>query len=179
MLFIPTSLFKANLIIMIFLFTVRRATANCSKNNTTDENDQIEINAQTGELASPGYPDFFSDDIQCTWYIYVARRHSIELEFEFFDFGDAQPCSTREDASYVEVRDGAHRDSQQLGLFCGHARPDKISTVGRQMWVRFKANRYRSVKFKAKYKAVRGEAGNVTWTHDATYEEILYCMHET
>lgn len=112
-----------------------------------------------GELASPGYPDSFTDDIQCTWYIYVARRHSIELEFEFFDFGDSQPCSTREDASYVEVRDGAHRDSQQLGLFCGHARPDKISTTGSQMWVRFKANGYRSVKFKAKYKAVRGEAG--------------------
>ena len=140
---------------------VRRTIANCSKNNVTDQNEQIEINAQTGELTSPGYPDFFTDDIQCTWYIYVARRHSIELEFEFFDFGDSQPCSTSDGASYVEVRDGTRRDSEQLGLFCGHARPEKISSTGSQMWVKFKANGYRSVKFKAMYTAVRGKAGNV------------------
>lgn len=141
------------------MLTVKRATANCSKNNTIDENDQIEMNGQMGELTSPGYPDFFTDDIQCTWYIYVARTYSIELEFQFFDFGNSQPCSTKEDTSYLEVRDGVHRDSQQLGLFCSHARPEKISSVGSQMRVRFKASQYRSVKFKATYKAVRGEAG--------------------
>jgi len=40
-------------------------------------------------------------------------------------------------------------------LFCGHARPEKISTIGSQMRVSFKASRYRSVKFKATYRAMR------------------------
>lgn len=141
------------------------------------------MNAQKGELASPGYPEFFTDDIQCTWYIYVVRKYSIELEFIFFDFGNSQPCSTTEDESYLEVRDGVHRDSQQLGLFCGHARPEKISTIGSQMRVSFKASRYRSVKFKATYRAVRGEADwfYVTWAHVTIYRfplQALFCMCE-
>lgn len=139
---------------------MRRSTGGCSQNRTADENDNIEISDQLGELSSPGYPDFFTDDIQCTWFIYVARRHSIKLEFEFFDFGDSSSCSVAQGVAYVEVRDGVHSDSERLGLFCGHATPKKISTSGNQMWLRFKANRYRSVKFKAKYKAVRGEANS-------------------
>ena len=152
----------SHLVHNVFVFTVKRASANCSKNNTAGENSKIEVNGQKGELASPGYPEFFTDDIQCTWYIYVARTYSIELEFIFFDFGNSQPCSTTEDTSYLEVRDGVHRDSQQLGLFCGHVRPETISTIGSQMRVSFKATRYRSVKFKATYRAVRGEADCIT-----------------
>ena len=152
------------------MLTVKRASANCSKNTTAGENSLIEINAQTGELESPGYPEFFTGDIKCTWYIYVARTYSIELEFIFFDFGNSQPCSTTEGTSYLEVRDGVHRDSQQLGLFCGHARPEKISTIGSQMRVSFTASRYRSLKFKATYRAVRGEHYwyYVTWWAHAT-----------
>ena len=139
------------------MLTVKRASANCSINNTAGKNSQIDINAQKGELESPGYPEFFTGDIKCTWYMYVARTYSIELEFIFFDFGNTQPCSTTGGTSYLEVRDGVHRDSPQLGLFCGHAKPEKISTIGSKMQVSFKASRYRSVKFKATYRAVRGE----------------------
>ena len=142
------------------------------------------MNAQKGELASPGYPEFSTGDIQCTWYIYVERKYSIELEFIFFDFGNSQPCSTTEDASYLEVRDGVHRDSQQLGLFCGHGIPEKISTIGSQMRVSFKASGYRSVKFKATYRAVRGEADwyYVIWAHVTIYRfpvNALFCMCES
>lgn len=143
------------LLILAVIGLMKRASANCSKNNTAGENSQIEINAQEGELESPGYPEFFTGDIKCTWYIYVARTYSVELEFIFFDFGNSQPCSTTEGTSYLEVREGVHRDSLQLGLFCSHARPEKISTIGSQMQVSFKASRYRSVKFKATYRAVR------------------------
>lgn len=150
-------------IVYIYLMlTVKRATGNCSQNNTTGQNSKIEMNAQKGELTSPGYPGFFTGDIQCTWYVYVARTYSIDLEFIFFDFGNSRPCSAKEDASYLEVREGVHRDSRQLGLFCGHTTPEKISTIGSQMRVSFKASRYRSVKFKATYRAVRGEYG---WYH--------------
>lgn len=139
------------LLILAVISLMKGTSANCSKNNTDGENSQIEINTQKGELESPGYPEFFTGDIKCTWYIYVARTYFIELEFIFFDFGNSQPCSR----SYLEVRDGVHRDSPQLGLSCGHARPEKISTIGSKMQVSFKASRYRSVKFKATYRAVR------------------------
>jgi len=134
---------------------LRKSTADCSKNNTTDENDSIEFNAREGHLSSPGYPEFFTDDIQCTWYIHVARRHSIELEFEFFDFGHSEPCSTSQEETYLEVHDGANTDSKLLGMFCGKTQPGKISSSGREMWIRFKTHGYRSVRFKATYRAVK------------------------
>lgn len=137
---------------------MKKSTEGCSPNRTTDENDRIEISEQRGELSSPGYPDSFMDDIQCTWYISVKKRHSINLEFEFFDLGDSPPCLANQEVPYLEVRDGVHRDSKRLGLFCGHATPEKISTTSNEMWVRFKANPYRSVKFKAKYIAVKGKS---------------------
>lgn len=142
-------------LILVAIVSLRETSEGCSTNRTTDENDRIEISEQKGELSSPGYPDFFKDDIQCTWYIYVKRRHSINLEFEFFDFGDSPSCSDNQEVAHVEVRDGVHLDGKRLGLFCGHATPEKISTTGNEMWVRFKANKYRSVKFKAKYRAIK------------------------
>ena len=145
----------------MLLPAVHRSTADCSKNNTAEENDNIEFSAQGGHLTSPGYPAYFSDNIQCTWLIYVARRHSIQLEFEFFDFGLSQPCSASQESSFLEVRDGASSDSEPLGIFCGKTKPGMISSSGRNMWIRFKANGYRSAKFKASYTALRGESNSV------------------
>ena len=150
------------LTILILILTVKRSAADCSKNNTMEENDRIEYNAPAGHLSSPGYPEYFSDTIQCTWYIFVAMRHTIDLEFELLDFGHTDPCSTGEKVNFLEVRNGALSDSKQLGKFCGRIRPEKISSSGREMWIRFKTNGYRSARFKATYKAVRGKTGLYT-----------------
>lgn len=137
---------------------MKRSAADCSKNDT--DNDNIKFTAQEGHLTSPGYPEYFTDNIQCTWYIAVARRYSIELEFEFFDFGRSQPCSAESEATFLEVRDGSDTDSKTLGLFYGKTKPEKTSSSGREMRIRFKANGYRSAKFKAKYRAVKGKASS-------------------
>ena len=144
------------IVIVAFIPPVKRSAAACSKNNT--DNDNTKFTAREGHLTSPGYPEYFTEHIQCTWYISVARRHSVELEFEFFDFGRSESCSAESEASFLEVRDGSDADSETLGLFCGKTKPGKISSSDREMRVRFKANGYRSTKFKAKYRAVRGKA---------------------
>lgn len=136
--------------------TVKRSTADCSKNNT--DNDNIKFSAQEGHFSSPGYPGYFTDTIQCTWYIFVANRHSVELELEFFDFGRSPLCSTKQGASFLEVRDGSDSSSAILGFFCGETKPEKISSSGREMLVTFKANGLRSTKFKANFRAIRGKA---------------------
>ena len=152
--------YSLRLIGLILVSTVKRSSADCSKNNTLDENDRIEFKTLAGNLTSPGYPAYFRDTIQCTWHIYVNMRHSIELEFEFFDFGHIEACSSKEtESQFIEVRDGARGDSEPLGRFCGKTRPQKLSSSGSEMWIRLKTNGYRSIKFKATYKAVRGKTG--------------------
>ena len=152
--------FSIRLIGLILVSTVKKSSADCSKNNTIDENDRIEFKGLAGHLTSPGYPAYFKDTIQCTWHIYVNMRHSIELEFEFFDFGPTEACSSKEtESQFIEVRDGARGDSEPLGRFCGKTRPQKLSSSGSEMWIRLKTNGYRSIKFKATYKAVRGKTG--------------------
>ena len=98
--------FSVRLIGLILVSTVKKSSADCSKNNTIDENDRIEFKGLAGHLTSPGYPAYFKDTIQCTWHIYVNMRHSIELEFEFFDFGPTEACSSKEtESQFIEVRD--------------------------------------------------------------------------
>lgn len=141
------------LLTLTVLGLLKKATADCAKNNTY--NDDIKLNAQEGQLSNPGYPEYFTDNIQCTWLIRVARRHSIELEFEFFDVRPQLSCSERPQTSYIEIHDGIDRDSRSLGVFCGRKKPEKTASSDNEMSVRFKTNGYRSTKFKANYRAIK------------------------
>lgn len=160
--------------------TVKKATADCAKNNTY--NDDIKLNAQEGQLSNPGYPEYFTDNIQCTWLIRVARRHSIELEFEFFDVRPQLSCSERPQTSYIEIHDGIDRDSRSLGVFCGRKKPKKTASSDNEMSVRFKTNGYRSTKFKANYRAIKGKARRKQPQRNVTNETLkrqaICYMHE-
>ena len=136
--------------------TVKKSTADCAKNNTY--NDDIKLDAQEGQLSNPGYPEYFTDNIQCTWFIRVARRHSIELEFEFFDMRPHLSCSRKPETGYIEIHDGYDWDSKSLGVFCGRRKPEKTASSDNEMLVRFKTNGYGSTKFKANYRAIKGKA---------------------
>ena len=157
-----------------FMSTVERSTADCAKNNS--ENHKIKLNAQEGHLSNPGYPEYFPDNIQCTWFISVARRHAIELEFEFFDIGNHTSCSERGEGSFLEIHDGPDRDSRSLGLFCGKTKPERIVSSGRKMLVRFNAKGCgTSTKFKANYRAVKGKGSFRTlFNHVYVREKLLY-----
>lgn len=142
------------LLTLVAIGLLERSTADCAKNNT--ENHKIKLNAQEGHLSNPGYPEYFPDNIQCTWFISVARRHAIELEFEFFDIGNHTSCSERDEGSFLEIHDGPDRESRSLGLFCGKTKPERIVSSGRKMLVRFNAKGCgTSTKFKANYRAVK------------------------
>lgn len=53
--------------------------------------------------------------------------------------------------------DGVYCDSKWFGLFCGYVIFEKIFIISNEMWVRFKVNLYRFVKFKVKYIVVKGK----------------------
>lgn len=141
------------LLTLTVLGLLKKATADCAKNNTY--NDDIKLDAQEGQLSNPGYPEYFTDHIQCTWLIRVARRHSIELEFEFFDVRPQVSCSERPQTSYIEIHDGLDLDSRSLGVFCGRKKPEKTASSDNEMLVRFKTSGYKSTKFKANYRAIK------------------------
>ncbi|KAJ7389720.1 hypothetical protein OS493_029620 [Desmophyllum pertusum] len=149
-------------------FTTSYATYNATNAAFILRNNSVKTVNVDQELCRPRQPKYTALTMMAV-FIELMKK-PIELEFEFFDFGNSPSCSTKQDASFVEVRDGVHRDSQQLGLFCGHASPEKISSIGNDMWVRFKANRYRSVKFKATYRAVKG------WGSCSTAQSFVWSL---
>ncbi|KAG8231503.1 hypothetical protein J437_LFUL011541 [Ladona fulva] len=55
------------------------------------------------------------------------------------DFRDEFHLEPSDDCrfDYLEVRDGAHGFSKQLGLFCGHTHPPMITSSDRFLWLRF------------------------------------------
>ena len=114
------------------------------------------MDGNSGEICSPGYPEYFSGSVQCTWKITALKRHIIHLEFEFFDVGHAKSCSSEVDQSFVQVRDGGV-DGPSVGIYCGPSKPPRLSSFGQQLWVRFKANKYRSTKFRATFTTEKGK----------------------
>ena len=62
----------------------------------------------------------------------MPTSHVVLLEFQFFDVGSEASCYSGLDRSSVQVRDGEMSGSR-LGIFCGQAKPDSISSSGEKL----------------------------------------------
>ena len=46
-----------------------------------------------GILTSPRYPNFYPDNVDCTWTLAAEDGYRVRLDFEYFDFEDGGiPC---------------------------------------------------------------------------------------
>ncbi|XP_035665235.1 macrophage mannose receptor 1-like [Branchiostoma floridae] len=100
-----------------------------------------------GIFISPGYPQTYSDNQKCRWFINVPPGHVVRLTFLDFDLENRY--------DHVTVLDGC--TNRELGKFTGTSRPSAVSSSGRTMEVVFTTDH--SVKergFKARYYAVAG-----------------------
>ncbi|CAH1253975.1 MRC1 [Branchiostoma lanceolatum] len=99
----------------------------------------------SGVFISPGYPQTYSDNQECRWFINVPPGHVARLDFLDFDLENR--------FDHVTVLDGCN--NRQLAKFTGTNRPPAVSSSGRTLEVVFATDH--SVKergFKARYHAV-------------------------
>ncbi|KAF5282685.1 hypothetical protein FQA39_LY17492 [Lamprigera yunnana] len=90
--------------------------------------------AESGFLATPGYPNSYPLDIQCEWTIQVAVGNRIGLAFKTFDLLSSENCHL----VYVEIRDSSN-NGKLLGTYCNEV-PAYLENVG-SLWVLFKSTR--------------------------------------
>lgn len=116
-------------------------------------------NKRSGTITSPQYPKYFPENILCTWLIIAPKGSVVSLTFKSFDVGHLGSCYNKneQESSYVYVREGKDEESRDIGRYCGNNVSSNIVTSGRYLWVKFKASGYRSTRFKASFKIVRGE----------------------
>ncbi|XP_040824205.1 cubilin [Ochotona curzoniae] len=89
-----------------------------------------------GNLRSPGWPENYNNDADCTVILTAPQNHTISLFFHSFRIEDSSGC--RQDS--LEVRDGNSDSSPLLGKYCGTLLPNPVFSQSRQLYLRFKSN---------------------------------------
>ncbi|XP_046392545.1 cubilin-like [Ischnura elegans] len=89
--------------------------------------------ATVGVLQSPGYPNMYSPNKDCTWIIQVPTGQQIKLNVTEFDLETSSPCSY----DYLELRNGGQTTSPLIGKFCGNIINRQITSMGNQLYIRF------------------------------------------
>ncbi|XP_077992820.1 exoskeleton protein RP43-like [Glandiceps talaboti] len=93
-------------------------------------------NNKLGNVSSPGYPNVYSANLECTWLV-SSRGYPIMVTFSDFDLPDTEGCSE----DYIEVFEGASltESSHSYGRICGTSPPPLIISDGRQILIKFKS----------------------------------------
>ncbi|TSK16050.1 Neuropilin-1a [Bagarius yarrelli] len=99
-------------------YEVFKSGTECSRNFTT----------KSGFIKSPGFPEKYPNNLDCTFMIFAPKMSEIILEFESFELEpDTQPTagvSCRFDR--VEIWDGFPGVGPYIGRYCGQNTPGRI-----------------------------------------------------
>ncbi|XP_034033617.1 procollagen C-endopeptidase enhancer a [Thalassophryne amazonica] len=86
--------------------------------------------AESGFVASEGFPSFYKPNSKCTWRITVPEGNVVMLSFRIFDLEAHAQCRY----DYLDIYNGLSESGQKLGRFCGTFRPGAlISTTNSMM----------------------------------------------
>ncbi|BHF63145.1 Bone morphoproteintic protein 1 [Sparganum proliferum] len=91
------------------------------------------MQADDGIFSSPGYPNHYPPNRECTWRIEVPVGFAVFLTFYSFDLERGQNCPY----DYLEIFDGPSVYSPRLGGICGVGLPNPIRSTNSTMTVRF------------------------------------------
>uniref|UniRef100_A0AAQ4PGY7 Cubilin n=1 Tax=Gasterosteus aculeatus aculeatus TaxID=481459 RepID=A0AAQ4PGY7_GASAC len=89
-----------------------------------------------GYLKSPGWPDIYPHNMDCTVILKAPHNSSISFFFNYFDVESHSHCGF----DYLEIRDGGEADSPLIGRFCGNTLPSPIFTPSNLLYLRFKSD---------------------------------------
>ncbi|VDO96888.1 unnamed protein product [Soboliphyme baturini] len=83
---------------------------------------KFELNAASGQLTSPSFPDDYPNDKECTWHFVTTPGHRLQLVFTEFEIEPHQDCAY----DRVELYDGPSAEAPSLGRYCGPKPPEKM-----------------------------------------------------
>uniref|UniRef100_A0A8C5HD89 Cubilin n=1 Tax=Gouania willdenowi TaxID=441366 RepID=A0A8C5HD89_GOUWI len=89
-----------------------------------------------GYLKSPGWPDIYPHNMDCTIILQAPQNSSISLFFNSFELESHSNCQF----DFLEVRNGTTAQSPLIGRFCGSALPNPIFPQFNLLYLRFKSD---------------------------------------
>ncbi|XP_068906568.1 cubilin-like isoform X2 [Tenebrio molitor] len=109
-----------------------------------------------GTLKSPGYPNNYPLNMECTWTIQVKPGHQIMLNVIDFSLESYSVCRY----DWVEIRNGGTSVSPLLGRYCGNTIPKMIPSHANKVYIRFRSDMTRAEKgFKISWSATATGCG--------------------
>ncbi|XP_056290732.1 cubilin [Pseudoliparis swirei] len=89
-----------------------------------------------GYLKSPGWPDIYPHNMDCTFILKAPQNNSISFFFNSFDIESHSHC----EFDYLEIRNGSTADSPLIGRFCGSTLPNPVFPQTNLLYLRFKSD---------------------------------------
>lgn len=90
----------------------------------------------SGVISSPGYPQEYSNNADCSWAIHVSNTSVVTLVFLDFQLENNEGCNF----DFVALFDGPTVTHRHLGKYCGADKPPNIVTSSNQLLVVFKSD---------------------------------------
>uniref|UniRef100_A0A3Q3X9B3 CUB domain-containing protein n=1 Tax=Mola mola TaxID=94237 RepID=A0A3Q3X9B3_MOLML len=90
----------------------------------------------SGDISSPGYPQEYSNDADCSWTIHVSNTSIITLVFMDLQLENNEGCNF----DFVALFDGPTVTHRHLGKYCGADKPPHIVTTSNHLLVVFKSD---------------------------------------
>ena len=93
-----------------------------------------------GVITSPSFPDNYTEDMNCTYFISPLNKNNITIRFSVFNVDRVvfwgYPDTECEYSDYLEIRDGSSGESPLLIKQCGNEIPAPIQTSQNHVWIR-------------------------------------------
>ncbi|UMM39016.1 hypothetical protein L5515_016239 [Caenorhabditis briggsae] len=113
----------------------------------------FEVNAPSGEINSPNYPNDYPKGQNCSWHFVTTPGHRLMLTFSIFQVEEHAQC--KYDA--VSVFDGGDDSAQLAGVFCGLTPPPLLLSSSNELYLTFSSDASVSRRgFQAQYTSVCG-----------------------
>ncbi|XP_062284242.1 CUB domain-containing protein 2 [Scomber scombrus] len=90
----------------------------------------------SGIISSPGYPQEYSNNADCSWAIHVSNGSVVTLVFLDFQLENNEGCNF----DFVAMFDGPTVTHRHLGKYCGADTPPNTVTTSNQLLVVFKSD---------------------------------------
>ncbi|XP_069787318.1 cubilin [Narcine bancroftii] len=111
-----------------------------------------------GVIQSPYYPNPYPHDRSCEWIIIQPEGQVVTLKFISFDIEKSKNCSH----DYLELRDGAVKDSPLIGKYCGDVVPPAVTSIQTSMYIMLKMNSKKAHNgFRVEYASAEKGCGEV------------------
>ncbi|KAM9719937.1 neuropilin-1a-like [Menidia menidia] len=99
-------------------YEVFRPGPECSRNFT----------APRGTIQTPGFPDKYPNNLDCTFMIFAPKTSEIVVDFDFFSMepDTTPPSGAQCRYDWLEIWDGFPAVGPHIGRYCGHISPGRV-----------------------------------------------------